>query len=470
MIQNPDCLLVCGKPRASDLSLIASLHKSAYENILFWSNNTSKSAFEKFEQLNVLYKSNNIYDDPDYIVVPRSDKYEEFVEFQQSEYFSDALHISDRVYPLNLSYNNAIACVYETYTKVACYLEYINPKTVLLDNTPHDLYAFCIFAYCKLSNIKVQFIKSGQHIDDFLTYLCSNISLVDYEQCFSLSSRSNVSANIIDNYQNRLVSSTPDYMYTNGTYLRENKAKRKIRQSVRLLKLKVFARLLGSKWPSLWMNTSKFSEFLNNTKRENIFYLPLHYQPEATTKPFASIYASQFIVFKRILDNLKKDDYIVIKEHPAMSLHNYFNLRRYRSPLYERYATHPQVKFAPIFYSNEEILSKSQNVVSIAGTTLIEASSGSHIVTTLVPTRYCDHKLISGLPLYQNNVSDIISYQGSQLELNEVYRSSFVEFPLPVQQIEVHDWRERDKKERMWRVLAYLLRSRTEGEGGRSNV
>jgi hypothetical protein len=470
MMQNPECLLVCGKPRTADLELVNNMNISVHSNVLFWSNITSKSAFENFKQLNVLYKSNNIYDDPEHTIVPREDKYKEFLTFFQSEYFSDALHVSDRVYPLNLSYNNALACVYETYTKVVCYLEYINPKTVLLDNTPHDLYALCIFAYCKLSNIKVQFIKSGQHIDDFLTYLCSNISLVDYDQCYALSSCENVSLQLINNYNERLATNTPDYMYSNGTYVRENVVKRTIRQSLRFLKLRMFARFLGSKWPSLWSNKTEFEKFLNDTTRENIFYFPLHYQPEATTKPFAGIYASQFIAFKRILDNLREGDYIVIKEHPAMSLSNFLNIRRYRSPLYERYARHPQVKFAPIFYSNAEILAKSQNVISIAGTTLLEASGGTHIITSLIPNRYDDHHLISGLPLYQKNITNISAYQSAQSERDKSYHDSFTQFTQPVAHINVNDWRECDKKNRMWRVLAHLLEQNISQQDGFSNV
>ena len=369
-----------------------------------------------------------------------------------------------------MSYNNALSYVYEVYTKVARYLQYIRPKKVLLDNSPHDLYSMCVYAYCKLSDIDVLFIKSGQHIDDFLTFVCTEISLKSYDRCFHISSENTVTDYLMDNYRNRIETGTPEYMYSNGTYSRDSRIKNILHQYIRLFKVKVFAYLYSFRWPYLWISNKKMSDFLKRIPRENLFYLPLHYQPEATTKPYANIYACQFIAFKRVLDNLREDDFLIVKEHPAMSVRGFMNLRRYRSSLFEKYAKHPQVKFAPIFYLNELLLEKIQNVISIAGTTLIEASDGDNIVTSLVPNRFDEHELISDLPLYQKDNQDLLMYQETKQENNEAYTKRFVRFSQPVEVLNFPSKYAPDKKERMWYVISHILSEISLDEVNEDNV
>ncbi len=52
---------------------------------------------------------------------------------------------------------------------------------------------------------------------------------------------------------------------------------------------------------------------------KNYIYVPLHYQPEATTSPLAGIFADQQLIIHLISYLLPEDTYLYVKEHPAQT-------------------------------------------------------------------------------------------------------------------------------------------------------
>ena len=56
-------------------------------------------------------------------------------------------------------------------------------------------------------------------------------------------------------------------------------------------------------------------------------YLPLHYQPEATTVPGAGFYSDQHVLIDAVSSCLPKDVFLVVKEHPTQLLKHNLGIR-----------------------------------------------------------------------------------------------------------------------------------------------
>lgn len=95
--------------------------------------------------------------------------------------------------------------------------------------------------------------------------------------------------------------------------------------------------------------------------------LTLHIQPESTPDFVSPFYADQLQLARGLLDALRSDQVLYIKDHPnTVSIRNLFALADLLK--------HPQVRLLPQKFSAKAIYHNFDCVVSVAGTALLECS------------------------------------------------------------------------------------------------
>ncbi|WP_298979199.1 hypothetical protein [uncultured Psychrobacter sp.] len=106
---------------------------------------------------------------------------------------------------------------------------------------------------------------------------------------------------------------------------------------------------------------------------DNYVYVPLHYQPEATTAPQGGLYSDQIYMIEQLREWLPKDVAIVVKEH-------YSQFSGANSGYKGRYLTYwdkmskiDNVYIAPMDYSQKDLILNSTTVAVITGTAGWEA-------------------------------------------------------------------------------------------------
>ncbi|OHA20394.1 MAG: hypothetical protein A2849_01290 [Candidatus Taylorbacteria bacterium RIFCSPHIGHO2_01_FULL_51_15] len=104
-------------------------------------------------------------------------------------------------------------------------------------------------------------------------------------------------------------------------------------------------------------------------------YLPLQYQPEATTNPLGGIFMDQIRMVKTVSEALPKDWFIYVKEHPSQwgrqtTKFNFFRCKGY----YDTLAKFPNVKIVPMNTKTEALSGGCQAVVTNTGTAGWEAA------------------------------------------------------------------------------------------------
>jgi len=108
-------------------------------------------------------------------------------------------------------------------------------------------------------------------------------------------------------------------------------------------------------------------------KELQYFYLPLHYQPEASTVPLGWPFHDQIFVAHKIADNLPDGVKLVVKEHPTQFHLNYRGDRGRWLGYYELMSSHKNILLAPIDSDSDVIIKKSQGVISVNGSTVLES-------------------------------------------------------------------------------------------------
>lgn len=94
---------------------------------------------------------------------------------------------------------------------------------------------------------------------------------------------------------------------------------------------------------------------------------PLHKTPEATTFVKTPFYVNQILVIEAISKSLKFNQYLYVKEH-------YASLTERKSIFYKKLSRLPNVKFVdPFKYTVKELIKCSEGVITITGSTALEA-------------------------------------------------------------------------------------------------
>jgi hypothetical protein len=110
--------------------------------------------------------------------------------------------------------------------------------------------------------------------------------------------------------------------------------------------------------------------FLKSISNEIPFvFFPLHFEPEQTLLIKTPYFTNQIEVITNIAKSLPVEFTLLVKEHPAMRLSGWRKISDYKKIL-----NIPNVKMIHPAVSNEEIIPKSSLVITISGTSGLEAA------------------------------------------------------------------------------------------------
>ena len=123
------------------------------------------------------------------------------------------------------------------------------------------------------------------------------------------------------------------------------------------------------------INRKRRQSFLDRNLSKNIesdqpfIYFPLHYEPERVLLIDAPFYDNQISIITSIAKSLPVDYLLYVKEHPYMQTIGWREIS-----FYKKISDLPNVKLIHPSINTNEILSKSSLVITIAGTTGLEAA------------------------------------------------------------------------------------------------
>ena len=147
----------------------------------------------------------------------------------------------------------------------------------------------------------------------------------------------------------------------------------------------------------------KYNPYNSIMKKDNMNYIfmPLHFQPEASSAPLGGMFSDQVKILQCILKELPKNYKVILKPHKLIGGHRQF---------FERYVNDDRVIFVNSSSDSWRLMKKSKAVVTISGTIGWEA------VLNSIPV------LIFGSIFYQNapGVYKIKSSKDLKIALNNI--------------------------------------------------
>ena len=132
----------------------------------------------------------------------------------------------------------------------------------------------------------------------------------------------------------------------------------------------------------VWVSATGFRKKLRETYQayvtepvpgEKFIFVPLHYQPEATTSPAGDIFVNQFLVVQTLLTNTPDDYYIYIKEHPQQFQSHLLGYTSRILEFYSDLAANPRVRFMPLEWNSFRLMKDASAVATVTGTVGWEA-------------------------------------------------------------------------------------------------
>jgi hypothetical protein len=115
-------------------------------------------------------------------------------------------------------------------------------------------------------------------------------------------------------------------------------------------------------------------KFIDKNLRKNIpegkfIYFPLHLEPERTTRIAAPFFANQLEIIRNIAKSIPIDHEVFVKEHPMQKLKDWRKISWYKEII-----EMPNVELFHPSVSSHEMIKKSSLVMSINGTSAMEAA------------------------------------------------------------------------------------------------
>lgn len=136
-------------------------------------------------------------------------------------------------------------------------------------------------------------------------------------------------------------------------------------------------------WQLAWMMRSvqkrnralqkRYQEATSSTLPECFVYVPLHYQPEATTMPLAGWWSNQVALLQTLAAQLPTGWSIVTKEHPTTFHPHLFGYQGRRSGYYKDIGAIPGVHIAQETTPSHILMQNAQFVLTLRGTASWEA-------------------------------------------------------------------------------------------------
>jgi hypothetical protein len=233
---------------------------------------------------------------------------------------------------------------------------------------PHVGFDFLIFHICKLYDIqnlsfyKLPTIKNNK----LYKYLLS-----DYKNSFIKN------PNLIGiNEKNDLsfYKETYDTYYENKTFTGKEKIPFYIKFNI-FSKLLLFVKkgilikkiIFLLKYFKYNKNLNSIIKYTNPNLNVKYIYLPLHFQPEASTMPLAGFFSDQLLIIEYLASALPPNVFLYVKEHKRKSL-IWFNLNRLKKILFNS-----NVVFISPNFSSVELTENSMAIATATGSTGWEA-------------------------------------------------------------------------------------------------
>lgn len=118
------------------------------------------------------------------------------------------------------------------------------------------------------------------------------------------------------------------------------------------------------------------TKFIPSDKK--IIYIPLHYQPEATSIPSGNIYYDQLIIINTLSKAINDDWCIVVKEHPVLNKVRLFDKPEFYHPFrsksfYMEINSFKNTILVEESFDSGKLINLSNLVVTIRGTVIFEA-------------------------------------------------------------------------------------------------
>jgi hypothetical protein len=120
--------------------------------------------------------------------------------------------------------------------------------------------------------------------------------------------------------------------------------------------------------PSIWNEQSyTISSLTELSKKARLFFFPLQFEPEMSILAYSPFYKDQIEIIRLLSMSVFADDYIVLKENPAM-------LGKRPNGYFETIRKFPNVIWTDFESNSREIIKISYKVICITGTASIEAA------------------------------------------------------------------------------------------------
>ncbi len=106
---------------------------------------------------------------------------------------------------------------------------------------------------------------------------------------------------------------------------------------------------------------------------EKYVFLPLHYQPEATTSPAGDIFVNQTLCVETLLKNLPKEYFVYVKEHPQQLQSHTLGQTSRIETFYTDLLKSKRVRLMPLDMDSYSLMRNATAVATVTGTVGWEA-------------------------------------------------------------------------------------------------
>lgn len=261
------------------------------------------------------------------------------------------------------------------------YLEKIKPEIIIMQTAGENVSNYLLYKIAKKLGIKIMMVNTVHIHDNFI--ISNNIvgrEISDeYSKIISTydNSDSIYDENFIKNkslYETIKVQS--NFIFDNSNYSqkfkhylkRMNNDPEPIYQNYGKSKQKMLKAKYGI--PTMIKKREKFlfANCITRIEDENFLYLPLHTEPEAKILAVAPFFTDQINVVENVARSIPIDQILYVKEHPGQRSKFWRSIDDY-----ERILELQNVKLIHPDFNSQELISKSNAVISIMGSTGFEA-------------------------------------------------------------------------------------------------
>ena len=227
----------------------------------------------------------------------------------------------------------------------SCLIEDRNVSAYINSNIPHILDDFIAYQICKTQNIPTLCAYRFPIFPGSVSRLLFFEDPLNQETPMNLN---NIKNEEIDENLLRLAEQLPKTKKQKQRSSATRKAKEKIKTTLGLHSITKH-------------ETTKIPE--------NFIYFPLHYQPEASSRPLGGIWGNQLLLIETLASMLPKNLFLAVKEHPLQlkkGKHREKDFYRTINSLQNTTLVHHNI-------SSEFLLKKSRAAVTLTGTIALES-------------------------------------------------------------------------------------------------